>query len=166
MRVLSKETVAAIEALKKRYPTQLACTLPALHLAQKQLGYLPQDAELDVAEVLDVPPARVHEVVTFYTMFHDHKVGRHVVKICRNLSCQLRGADRVIAHAEKVLGIKCGETTPDGRVTLEHEECLAACGTAPMLWHGQPGDGGKPGNETFVENLTTEKLEKFLGGLS
>jgi NADH-quinone oxidoreductase subunit E len=166
MRVLSKETVAAIEAVKKRYPTKLASTLPALHLAQKQLGHLSIDAEHDVAEVLDVPPARVHEVVTFYTMFHDHKVGKHVVKICRNLSCQLRGADKIIAHAERVLGIKCGETTADGRVTLEHEECLAACGTAPMLWHGQPGDGGQPGNETFVENLTEEKLEKFLKGLS
>jgi NADH-quinone oxidoreductase subunit E len=165
MRVLSKETVDAIEAIKKRYPTKLAATLPALHLAQKQIGHISHDAELDVAETLDVPPARVHEVVTFYTMFFDHKVGKHVVKICRNLACQLRGSDRIIAHAEKTLGIKCGETTPDGRITLEHEECLAACGTAPMLWYGQPGDGNAPGNETFVENLTEEKLETFLKGL-
>ena len=165
MRVLSKETVDAIEAVKKRYPTKLAATLPALHFAQKQVGHISGDVELDVAECLDVPPARVHEVVTFYTMFFDHKVGKHVVRICRNLACQLRGADRIIAHAEKVLGVKCGETTPDGRVTLEHEECLASCGTAPAAWYGQPGDGGKPGNEVLVENLTEEKLEKFLASL-
>jgi NADH-quinone oxidoreductase subunit E len=155
-RVLSKETLDAIGALKKRYPTSLAALLPALHLAQKQVGYIPQDVEMDVAEALDIPPSRVHEVVTFYTMFYDHKVGKYVVKICRNLSCQLRGADKIIAHAEKVLNIKCGETTPDGKVTLEHEECLAACGTAPMLWC----------NDEFVENLTEEKLEAFLKGLS
>lgn len=161
MRILSKETVDSIEAVKKKYPTKLAATLPALHLAQKQIGWLPQDAELDVAEVLDVPPARVHEVVTFYTMFYDHPVGRNVVKICRNLSCQLRGADKIIAHAENVLGIKCGETTADGRITLEHEECLAACGTAPMLWHGS-----RDNDDTLIENLTEEKLEKFLASLT
>lgn len=162
MRVLSKETVDAIEALKPRYPTNLAVTLPALHLTQKQLGYIPQEAELDVAEVLDVPPARVHEVVTFYTMFYGEKVGRHIIKICRNLACQLRGADAIIAHAEQTLGIKCGETTPDGRITLEHEECLAACGTAPMLWHGTMP---KTSEDTFVENLTEDKLDTFLASL-
>src|ERR1041384_5588959 len=99
MRVLSKDTVDAIESLKKRYPTKLACTLPALHLAQKQIGFIPQDAEHDIAECLDVPPARVHEVATFYTMYHGEKIGRHEIKICRNLACQLRGADRIIAHA-------------------------------------------------------------------
>lgn len=155
-RVLSKQTLDAIEQLCSRYPTRLAALLPALHLAQKELGgSITQDAELDIADKLDVPPTRVREVVTFYTMFHDQPVGRNVVKICRNLSCQMRGADRIIERAEKILGISCGETTADGRVTLEHEECLASCGTAPMLWC----------NEAFVENLTEEKLETFLAGL-
>jgi NADH-quinone oxidoreductase subunit E len=125
-------------------------------LAQKELGgRISLDAELDIADKLDVPPTRVREVVTFYTMFYDKAVGRNVVKICRNLSCQMRGADRIMDRAKEILGIEFGETTADGRVTLEHEECLASCGTGPMLWC----------NEAFVENLTEEKLESFLAGL-
>jgi NADH-quinone oxidoreductase subunit E len=154
-RVLSQETLEAIEKLCLRYPTRLAALLPALHLAQAELGYVSQDAELDIADKLDVPPTRVREVVSFYTMYHAKPVGRHVLKICRNLSCQMRGADKVIAHAEKLLGIKVGETTADGRVTLEHEECLASCGTAPMAWY----------NGAFLENLSEEKLESFLADL-
>ena len=154
-RVISQKTVDAINDYTKRYPTRLAALLPALHLVQKEHGHITPDAELDVAEVLDVPPTRVREVVTFYTMYYDKPVGRNVVKICRNLACELRGASALIEHAEQVLGIKCGETTPDGRVTLEHEECLASCGTAPMLWW----------NDNFEENLTKEKLETFLAGL-
>jgi NADH-quinone oxidoreductase subunit E len=105
-RVLSHETLEAVEQLCLRYPTRLAALLPALHLAQTELGFISQDAELDIADKLDVPPTRVREVVSFYTMYHDKPVGRHVIKICRNLSCQMRGADKVIAHAEKLLGIK------------------------------------------------------------
>ena len=155
-RVLSPQTLEAIEKLCGRYPTRLAALLPALHLAQQQLGgHVSRDAELDIADKLDVPPTRVREVVTFYTMYNDHPVGRHQVKICRNLACQLRGADKIIEHAEKKLNIQCGETTADGRITLEHEECLASCGTGPMLWC----------NDVFVENLTCEKLDSFLEGL-
>src|SRR6188474_1597580 len=117
-RVISKNAQEAINDLCKRYPTRLAALLPALHVVQQELGHISHDAELDVAETLDVPPTRVREVVTFYTMFYDKPVGKHVVKICRNLACEARGAKGIIAHAEKVLGIKCGETTADGKVTL------------------------------------------------
>jgi len=154
-RVLSKQTIDSIQALKKRYPTSLAATLPALHLAQKQVGHLPDDAQLDVAETLDVPPARVREVATFYTMFETDPVGRHVVKICRNISCELRGAKRIMERAKELLGVDFGETTKDGRITLQHDECLASCGTGPCLWV----------DDSIVENLTEEKLEAFLGGL-
>ena len=155
-RVLSTKTLAAIEQLCERYPTRLAALLPALHLAQAELGHIPAEAELDLADLLAVPPTRVREVVTFYTMYYDKPVGRHVLKICRNLSCQMRGADKVVERAEALLGIKVGQTTPDGRITLQHEECLASCGTAPMAWC----DGA------FVENLSEQKLEGFLAGLS
>jgi NADH-quinone oxidoreductase E subunit len=154
-RVLSSETLEAIQALFKRYPTRLAALLPSLHLVQKQCGHISQEAELDVAEALDVPPTRVREVVTFYTMYHSKPVGKHVVKICRNLSCKLRGADKIIAHAKKVLGVELGETTADGCITLDQDECLASCGTGPMLWC----------DDAVVENLTEEKLEAFLAGL-
>lgn len=154
-RVLSQQLLDEIELLCGRYPTRLAALIPALHLVQKQFGHISNDAELDLADKLDVPPTRVREVVTFYTMFYDRPVGKHVVKICRNLACQLRGADRIMDHAKKVLNVEFGETTPDGRITLEHEECLASCGTGPMLWC----------NDHFVENLDEQKLETFLASL-
>jgi NADH-quinone oxidoreductase subunit E len=162
-RVISKITADAIEAATKRYPTRLAALLPALHLVQDELGWISTDAQLDVAEVLDIPPTRVHEVVTFYTMFYDEPTGRHIVKLCRNLACQLRGSDVLIKKAQEHLGVQLGETTPDGRVTLETDECLASCGTGPMLWCRTFDKGAV--TERVVENLTEEKLTQFLGAL-
>jgi NADH-quinone oxidoreductase subunit E len=155
MRVLSPETVAKIEELFPRYPNRMAALVPALHFAQDQVGYVSDDVELDIAEVLDVPPTRVREVATFYTMFHTKPAGRHTVRICRNLSCQLRGAETILNKAKQHLKVDFGETTDDGRITLEHEECLAACGTGPALWC----------DDNLVENLSEEKLAKFLDGL-
>lgn len=155
-RVLTPKVLEAIEALCGRYPSRLAALLPALHLAQKEHGHISQQVEEDVAEVLRVPLTRVREVVSFYSMFYDQPVGRHVVKICRNLPCQLRGAEKITAHAESVLGINVGETTADGRITLEHDECLASCGTGPMLWC----------NDTLLENVTEAKLTTFLQELT
>lgn len=154
-RVLSKEAVEEIDALCARYPSRLAAMLPALHVAQREAGKIDDDVEMDVAEALDVPPARVREATTFYTMFYQEDVGKYVIKICRNLACQLRGADRIMEKAKAVLGVDFGETTPDGKITLEHEECLASCGTGPMLWC----------NDNFVENLDEQKLETFLASL-
>ena len=151
-RVLTPSTLEAIDSLCGRYPSRLAALLPALHLVQREHGYISADIEHDVAAALRVPPTRVREVVTFYTMFYEQPTGRHVVKICRNLPCQLRGADKLIAHAQKTLGINVGETTKDGRITLEHEECLASCGTGPMLWC----------NDTLLENVNEAKLDTFL----
>ena len=94
-------------------------------------------------------------MVSFYSMYYDRPVGRHIVRICRNLACQVRGADRILARAQEILGVACGETTSDGRVTLEHEECLASCGTGPALWC----------DDNLVENLSEEKLEQVLMGL-
>lgn len=155
-RVLTPEALEAIDALCGRYPSRLAALLPALHLAQKEHGHISPDVEADVAEVLRVPLTRVREVVSFYSMFYDKPVGRHVVKICRNLPCQLRGSEKITAHAERVLGIGVGETTADGRITLEHDECLASCGTGPMLWC----------NDTLLENVTEAKLTTFLQELT
>jgi NADH-quinone oxidoreductase subunit E len=154
-RVLSQQTKDDIEKLFPRYPTRMAALIPALHLAQAQVGHISEEVELDIAELLDVPPTRVREVATFYTMFHTEPAGRHTVRICRNLSCQLRGAEKIMAKAKEVLGIDFGETTKDGRVTLEHEECLAACGTGPALWC----------DDHLVENLDEAKLTQFLGSL-
>jgi NADH-quinone oxidoreductase subunit E len=154
-RVLSPQTIERINELMRNYPTSLAAALPALHLAQQQIGHLPEEAQLDVADALGVAVTRIREAVSFYTMFYEHPVGRHVVKICRTLSCELRGGKEIMARACELLGIHVGETTPDGRITLLHEECLASCGTGPCLWV----------DDSLVENLTCEKLETVLGGL-
>ncbi len=154
-RVLSPETIAEITSLLPRYPSSLAALLPALHLAQRQVGHLPEDVQREVAEALDVPVVRVREVVSFYTMFYEQEVGRHVVKICRGLSCELCGGNEIIKRATELLGISPGETTADGRVTFLLEECLASCGTGPCLWV----------DDRLCENLTLAKLEAVLGGL-
>lgn len=154
-RTLSTETLAQIERYCSRYPSRLAALLPSLHLVQHEHGYISRDAEHDVAEKLGVAATRVREVVSFYTMFHDEPTGRHVIKICRNLPCQMRGADKIMARAKALLNVEFGQTTSDGRITLEHEECLASCATGPMLWY----------NNTLVENLDEKRLESFLEGL-
>ena len=154
-RALSKETAAEIQKVFPRYPTRLAALGPAIHLTHKQLGHVSDEAALDIAELLDIPVTRVREMVSFYTMYYDRPVGRHVVRICRNLACQARGADRIIAKAQEILGVTCGQTTADGRITLEHEECLASCGTGPALWV----------DDNLIENLDEEKLARALGGL-
>ena len=154
-RVLSAELRSEIEALTDRYPVKMGALIPALHLVQDQHGCVAPEAQDEVAELLEIPTTRVREVVTFYTMFYEAPVGRNVVKICRNLSCQLRGADRILARAKAVLGIDVFETTEDGRITLEHEECLASCGTGPMLWC----------NGRYYENLDEAKLDAILGSL-
>ena len=168
-RVLSPETIARIDAACEHYPTRMAAMIPALHMVQDELGHVTREAALDVADALDVPPTRVNEVVTFYTMLYNRPVGEHVVKICRNLACQLRGADQLIAKAREILGIELGETTADGKVTLDVDECLASCGTAPMLWcrsRKEKTDGAPEVQERIVENLSVEKLEKLLGELT
>ena len=155
-RLLSQETLTAIEQVTAHYPTRMAALLPALHLVQKQLGHVPETAQLEIAALLDVPPTRVREVVTFYTMLSEKPVGRHVVRLCRNLACHLRGAEPIGEHAKRLLGVEYGETTADGRITLMQDECLASCGTGPALWC----------DDNFVENLTPAKLESFLASLT
>jgi NADH-quinone oxidoreductase subunit E len=95
-------------------------------------------------------------VVTFYTLFNQHRPGKHQVWVCRTLSCALRGSDAILAHCERRLGVHVGQTTADGKFTLRTAECLASCGTAPMMQV----------DKTYYENLTTEKVDEILGGLS
>jgi len=162
-RVLSQDALDRIESACKAYPTRLAAMLPALHVVMDDVGHISPESELDVADILDVPPTRVHEVATFYTMFSTKTQGKHVVKLCRNLACQLRGSHRLIALAKEKLGLELGETTSDGLITLDVDECLASCGTGPMLWCRSRDD--KSAKEYIVESLTEEKLIAFLNGL-
>lgn len=134
-----------------------SAVIPALHVAQHGSGgWLPRARMDAVAEYLGLPPVKVYEVATFYSMFDTEPVGRHKVNICTNISCMLCGAEDIVAHAERKLGIRLGETTPDGRITLKREEeCLAACAGAPMMLV----------DEVYYTDLTPGKIDEILDQL-
>jgi NADH-quinone oxidoreductase E subunit len=138
-----------------RYPRKEAAMLPVLYLAQREFGHLGPEAVDYVARLMDQPPARVHGVVSFYTMFNTKPIGRHHIQICRTLSCALAGAEKITAFIQQRLGIGPGETTADGRFTLSEVECLASCGTGPMMQV----------NDDYYENLTEERVTEILSEL-
>jgi NADH-quinone oxidoreductase subunit E len=134
---LKSEVKARIEEICARYPRRQAALLPVLHLVQHELGYLSIEAQAAVAEQLDVPPTLVHEVTTFYEMYHQHPEGQFHLELCTNISCHLAGADQLVAHVKKELGIDVGHQTEDGVFSLMEAECLASCGSGPMLRVGE-----------------------------
>ncbi len=151
----SAESEALIKSLMKRYPEgkQKSALLPALHIAQAEFdGWLSAPVMDKVAELLGIQAIEVYEVASFYSMYNLKPVGRCLIEVCRTSSCWLRGAEDVVKHIEKRLGIKDGETTADGRFSIKTVECLGSCGTAPMLQIG----------EKFHENLTLEKVDQIL----
>ena len=133
----SSEAQKQIEAIRGRYPTAQAACLPVLHLAQDEFGYVSDEAVDAVAAALGLPSAHVWGVVTFYTMYHRHATGKHVLMICTNVSCMLRGGYDVLHALEARLGCKAGENSPDGEFTIVEEECLAACADAPCMIAGE-----------------------------
>jgi len=151
----SPETYKKFEATVARYPKKEAAMLPVLYLAQKEFGYLGAEAIAYVARLMGQSPARVHGVVSFYTMYNVKPIGRHHIQVCRTLSCALGGAEKITAIIKKKIGIEPGQTTADGRFTLSEVECLASCGTAPMMQV----------NDDYYENLTEEKVTAILDGL-
>lgn len=129
---LNENVKKEILALQKQYPEKRSALIPALHLAQNQVGYLPIELQQEVADLFGLDLNEVHAVVTFYDMFHEEPMGKHLIHICKNASCMLRGADGVIDALCKKLGISLGETTKDGKYSVIGCECLAACDKAPM----------------------------------
>ena len=136
-----------VQDLKQRYPDWRSATLPALQLAQEKHGYLSPDALRECAAALGTTPAVCEAVASFYDMFHLEPVGRHMVEVCTNLACALAGAQRVVEAFESELGVRAGETTEDGEVTLRPIECLGGCGWATIVsvdhhyrTHVQPDD--------------------------
>lgn len=124
---------AKFEAIVARYPQRRAALMPTLWLAQKHFGYLSLEVMEYVANLLDLSPAFVASVASFYTMYYKRPMGKHHIQVCTNLSCSLVGSDRILACVRERLGIDVGETTADGRFSLDEVECLASCGTAPMM---------------------------------
>ena len=152
---LSPERDRELSEILTRYPNKMAACIPTLHLCQDQHGWISDDIVQFVSQRLDLPSAHVKGVVTFYTLFNQHPVGKHQVWVCRTLPCALRGAGDVLAQCEKKLGIKPGETTPDGKVTLRTAECLASCGTAPMMQV----------DKDYHENLSRADVDRILDAL-
>lgn len=144
---------ARIGELLDRYPTKRAALLPVLHIAQRRCGgWLPDTAIEAVAAELELPPAEVYGVVTFYDLFHQKPVGRHRIRVCTNLSCQLRGSDEVMEVLADELGVGENLVTPDGRCSYVHFECLGSCDTAPMMMV----------DDTYHENLTPDRVRSIV----
>ena len=159
MAVLSDKTRAHIDHWLAKFPPERkrSAVLQGLHAAQEQnQGWLSDELIAAVAKYLDLPFVWAYEVASFYSMFETEKVGRNNVAICTNISCWLNGADDIVRHCEKKLGIKHGESTPDGRVYLKkEEECLAGCAGAPMMVI----------NGHYHERLTLDQVDALLDGL-
>ena len=151
----SPEAYKKFEETVGRYPKKEAAMLPVLYLAQEEFGYLSPEAIEYVARLMGQSPAQVTGVVSFYTMLNMQPIGRYHIQVCRTLPCALRGAEKLTSFLEKVLGIEVGQTTENGRFTLSEVECLASCGTAPMMQI----------NDDYYESLTEEKTAEILGSL-
>lgn len=130
---LSEKTKNAILKLQDKYPEKRSALIPALHLAQEEAGYLPHEIQSDVAGLFDISPNEVNAVVSFYDMFFDKPVGKHIIHVCKNASCMLRGADGVLKKMCEKLKVEPHGTTEDGQFTVIPSECLAACDRAPMM---------------------------------
>jgi NADH-quinone oxidoreductase subunit E len=153
--MLNGETLELVKRIIKRYPEgkQKSALIPVLHIAQAENnGWLSAEVMDYVAGLLRIQPIEVYEVATFYSMFNLKPVGKCVIEVCQTGPCWLKGAEEILAHFEKRLGIKPGETTPDGRFTLKTVECLAACGRAPVIQAGSE----------YYENLTVQKVDELL----
>jgi NADH-quinone oxidoreductase subunit E len=150
--MISDETKKRFDTLVRRYPERRSALIPILHEVQAEVGYLSPEAIEWVAGLLGLSPADVMSVASFYDMLNLEPVGKHMIYVCQNLTCSLLGAEPLIRHLEKRLGVRMGETTPDGLITLKRMECLASCGTAPAI----QVDG------IFYERMTTQKLDELL----
>ncbi|MFY8107632.1 MAG: NADH-quinone oxidoreductase subunit NuoE [Bacteroidia bacterium] len=151
----SEESMALVNKMISRYPEgkQKSALLPILHLAQAEFdGWLSPEVMDYVASILSIQKIEVYEVASFYSMYNLQPVGNCLLEVCRTSSCWLRGANEIVEHIEKKLGIKEGETTADGMFTLKTVECLGSCGTAPMMMCGAQ----------FHENLNFQKVDTIL----
>lgn len=153
--VITDAMRAAIDAEIAKMPQRRGALLAALHLVQREHGWIAPEAAKELAGIFGIRPIEVMEVVTFYNLFSAEKQGRHQVRVCTNLPCALRGARQLVHALEQHLGIAAGETTPDGRITLGHEECLGACAWAPMMRVGG----------TYYEDLDVEAAKRILDSL-
>ena len=157
MAFLSDDIRKRIEAYIPRYPSKQAVTLPALHIVQDELRCVPLEAIREIATLLDLSPAEVYDTMSFYGIFRDeqHKLGKTRLWVCRGLACQLREGDEVLADVCQKLGVKPGETTADGKITVEFAECIGVCEGAPAVLIDDAGRG----------NVTRDKVDELIAEL-
>lgn len=151
--VLSPKLCEAILAEVPKYPEPRSALLVGLHLIQGELGYVPLQAQREVAALLGIRPIEVREVVTFYPMYHEHPVGRRHIQVCVNIACALGGARAVVRGLEARLGIRAGERTADGQYSIDEVQCLGSCGTAVCV---------QVNNEPYIENVRPDGLDHLL----
>jgi NADH-quinone oxidoreductase subunit E len=152
-----RHLIPEFEKLRERFPAgfESSMVLPCVRRIQEDRGWVADGDIEQLAAYLGVPRIQIEEVLSFYTMFRRAPVGRWHLQFCHNVSCSMRGAERILEHVEQRLGLAPGQTSPDGRYTLSVVECLGSCGTAPMMMV----------NEAYHENLTREKVDALLEGL-
>jgi len=150
--MLTETAIKEIEEIKKRYPDRRAALLPALHIVQREFGWLSDEAMRSVAKALNLTEAEVKGTASFYSMFRFRPMGRHIIQLCTNVSCMLLGAERLVDHLKHRYGLEPGGTTEDRRFSLMIMECIGACGTAPAMLV----------NNDFYDNLTEERIEEIL----
>ena len=151
----SPEVEAEMDRHIAKYPLKRSSILPLMFIVQRERGYLDPPAVAYLAERLDLRTTDIWEVATFYSMIYTQPVGKYHIQICKTLSCKLLGSEKITKHCSEKLGIKVGETTPDGRFSLSEVECLGSCGTAPMFQI----------NFDYHENLTPEKVDQIIDAL-
>jgi NADH-quinone oxidoreductase subunit E len=149
--------IEKFDAIRRDYPPEMktSLVLPLLHCVQDANGCVTEADAMAIADYIGMPRIEVVEALTWYTMFERQPTGRYVIKVCRNIACSLRGSEAIVDHLTRKLGIGVGETTRDGRFTLQTVECLASCGTAPAMQV----------NRTYHENLDAAALDRILGDL-
>lgn len=153
-----KHLIPEFEKMKERYPEgfESSLVLPCLRRIQEDRGFVAEEDIVALVDYLSVPRIQVEEVLSYYTMLRRKPIGRIHLQACRNIACSMRGAEGVIAHLSRRLGVKPGETTPDGTFTLTEVECLGSCGTAPVVMV----------NEAYHENMSAEKLDRLVDELA
>jgi NADH-quinone oxidoreductase E subunit len=154
-KTISQEGVEALSRIKKKYPDPKSAVMPALYIAQEEIGVIDDVAIKWVSDQLGISPVHVMELASFYTMYYRKPVGKYHVQVCRTLSCGLRGSKKITQHLKDRFDLEPGEVSEDGMWSYEQVECLGSCGTAPMCEI----------NDCYFENLTTEKLDDILNQL-
>lgn len=151
----NSEELKEVEKFIAKYPEKKAALMPTLWLAQNKWGWLSKEVMQYVADLLNLSLAHVEGVASFYTMYFKKPMGKYHIQVCTNVSCMLKGGDKIYQHSKEVLGIGHNERTEDGHFSLEEVECMGACGGAPMI----------AVNEDFYENFSIEKFDKLIGEL-